>query len=168
MARRPDHHTRAHLLRPDACVEPDGGRRLGRQLPARRPTHIAGLDALRRRTSSVAAHSQGTRRHRAFSPRLRLVIVLGGLPEPDWLNEPYYDADGTFRGIPDMRFRRPSFGIEYDGEQHAEAEHRLADLRRENGMLLGDLPLLRYVAKDVYGTPQLIVREVGTMLSRAA
>jgi hypothetical protein len=100
--------------------------------------------------------------------RLRMVIVLGGLPEPDWLNEPYYDADGTFRGIPDMRFRQPNFGIEYDGEQHAEAEHRLADLRRENGMLLGDLPLLRYVAKDVYGTPQLIVREVGTMLSRAA
>src|SRR5882757_2137515 len=79
MARRPDHHTRAHLLRPDACVEPDGGRRLGRQLPARRPTHIAGLDALRRRTSSVAAHSQGTRRHRAFSPRRRLA---DGIPSP--------------------------------------------------------------------------------------
>ncbi|HEY2834323.1 MAG TPA: hypothetical protein VGJ14_18005 [Sporichthyaceae bacterium] len=100
--------------------------------------------------------------------RLRMVIVQGGLPEPDYLNEPYYAADGTLLGIPDMRFRRPNFGIEYDGEQHAEAEHHIADLRRENGMLLGDLPLLRYTARDVFRTPQLIVREVGTMLSRAA
>jgi hypothetical protein len=100
--------------------------------------------------------------------RLRMVIVLGGLPEPDYLNEPYYAADGTFLGKPDMRFRRPSFGIEYDGEQHAEAEQHVADLRRENGLLLGDLPLLRYTAPDVFHTPHRIVREVGTMLSRAA
>jgi hypothetical protein len=44
----------------------------------------------------------------------------------------------------------------------------VSDLRRENGLLLGDLPLLRYSANDVYGTPWLIVRDVRTMLSRAA
>jgi hypothetical protein len=100
--------------------------------------------------------------------RLRMVIVLGGLPEPDELNEPYFDANGVFRGKPDMRWRRPNFGAEYDGEQHAQAEQRVSDLRRENGLLLGDLPLLRYSANDVYGTPWLIVRDVRTMLSRAA
>jgi hypothetical protein len=100
--------------------------------------------------------------------RLRMVIVLAGLTEPDWLNQPYYDAGGIFRGKPDMRWRRPNFGAEYDGEQHAEPEQHLADIRRENGLLVGDLPLLRYTAPDIYRTPHRIVREVGTMLSRAA
>jgi hypothetical protein len=101
--------------------------------------------------------------------RLRLVIVFGGLPEPPFLNEPVYDALGDLLGIPDMQFRLPRrFGIEYDGEHHGEADQHRADLVRENRLLLGDMPLLRYCADDVYLRPQRIVREVGTMLGRAA
>jgi hypothetical protein len=101
--------------------------------------------------------------------RLRLVIVFAGLPEPPYLNEPVYDAFGNLIGIPDMQFWVPRrFGIEYDGEQHGEPDHHRADLVRENRLLLGDMPLLRYCAQDVYGRPQRIVREVGTMLALAA
>jgi hypothetical protein len=102
--------------------------------------------------------------------RLRMVIVLGGLPEPDLLNDPVYDRLGNLIAIPDMQFLRPRrFGLEYDGEQHAEPEHHRADLARENSLLVvGDLPLLRYCAHDVYRQPQRILREVGGMLRTAA
>lgn len=101
--------------------------------------------------------------------RLRMVIVLAGLPEPPLLNRPVFDEDGNLLGIVDMRYEVPWFGMEYDGSQHAEPEHHLADLVRENALLtLGNLPLLRYSARDVFVTPDKIVREVGAMLRRAA
>lgn len=100
--------------------------------------------------------------------RLRMVVVLAGLPEPPLLNQPVFDADGNLLGIVDMRYVVPWFGMEYDGAQHAEPEHHRSDLVRENGLLtLGNLPLLRYSARDVFTTPEKIVREVGTMLGRA-
>jgi very-short-patch-repair endonuclease len=98
-----------------------------------------------------------------------MVLVLGGLPEPPFLNIAVYDEEGNFLGIVDMHYDVPLFGLEYDGSQHAEPEHHIADIVRENSLLtLGGMPLLRYTARDVYGAPQRIVAEVGTMLRRAA
>ena len=57
--------------------------------------------------------------------RLRMVIVLAGLAEPDHLNQPVYGPDGSLLGIPDMNWITPWFGAEYDGSQHAEAEHHI-------------------------------------------
>jgi hypothetical protein len=100
--------------------------------------------------------------------RLRMVIVLGGLPEPPLLNQPLYGPDGTLLGVPDMRYVVPWFGLEYDGSYHDDPDQHFADVVRENRLLLlGDLPLLRYTAADVFGAPHRIVREVGTMLRRA-
>lgn len=101
--------------------------------------------------------------------RLRLVIVDGGLPEPTWLNKRFYDADGTLLGECDMGYDLPTvgdpwFGIEYDGAYHEDADQRVTDDRRENGLLIGGIPLLRYTKHDVYRQPQRIVREVGAML----
>lgn len=98
--------------------------------------------------------------------RLRLVIVDGGLPEPDWLNKRLYDAQGRFLGEPDMGWDPPEFGVEYDGVYHENAPQRLADNRRENGLLIAGIPLLRYGRHDVYREPQRIVQEVGAMLRR--
>ncbi|MGQ0464228.1 MAG: hypothetical protein ACT4QG_02790 [Sporichthyaceae bacterium] len=100
--------------------------------------------------------------------RLRLVIVDGGLPEPDWLNRRLYDAAGNFLGEPDMGYNPPDWGIEYDGEYHEAEEQRVADNRRENGLVVAGIPLLRYTKHDVYGDPARIVREVGAMLRRTA
>ncbi|MGQ0844898.1 MAG: hypothetical protein ACT4QF_12255 [Sporichthyaceae bacterium] len=96
--------------------------------------------------------------------RLRLVIVDGGLPEPDWLNKRLYDARGRFLGEPDMGWDPPDFGVEYDGAYHETATQRQADNRRENGLLIAGIPLLRYTRHDVYRAPQRIVHEVGAML----
>ncbi|HZE67788.1 MAG TPA: hypothetical protein VE081_14225 [Sporichthyaceae bacterium] len=115
----------------------------------------------------------GLARAAAASPmetRLRLVIVFGGLPEPPLINVPVYDAYGNLLGIPDLQFLLPRrFGLEYDGEEyHGEPEQHRSDLVRENQLLLGDVPLLRYTAPDVFGNPRRIVREVGAMLCGAA
>jgi hypothetical protein len=96
--------------------------------------------------------------------RLRMVIVLGGLPEPPLLNAPVYDAWNNLLGVPDMRYLIPRFGLEYDGAHHAGCEQHLADLTRENRLLLGDMPLLRYSARDVFELPHKICREVDAML----
>lgn len=101
--------------------------------------------------------------------RVRMILVLNGLPEPPFLNVAIYDEYGNLLGIVDMHYDLPYFGIEYDGAQHAEPEHHLADLVRENKLLtVGRMPLLRYSAGDVFGAPQRIVAEVGTMLRRAS
>jgi hypothetical protein len=120
----------------------------------------------------MVREAAGLARAGAASPmetRLRLVIVLGGLTEPPFLNEPVYDAMGNFIGKPDMHFRLPRrFGIEYDGDYHGDPDQHRADLARENLLLMGDMPLLRYCAFDVYRRPERIVHEVGTMLRQAA
>lgn len=111
-------------------------------------------------------------RARAASPmesRLRLVVVYGGVKEPPLLNEPVYGPDGELLGIPDMGYPvRVPFGLEYDGEQHRDPAHHAADNVRENRLLVvGNLPLLRYGADDVYRRPRRIVAEVAAMLKKS-
>lgn len=106
-------------------------------------------------------------RHEAASPmetRLRMVIVLAGLPEPMVLNGGLYDENGVLLGIPDMLYVCPLFGIEYDGEYHRDADQHDRDNVRENRLLLADVPLLRYGSSDVFRTPQRIEQEVAAML----
>lgn len=107
-------------------------------------------------------------RHEAASPgetRLRMVIVLGGLPEPPILNSGVYDEHGTLLGVPDMLYLSPDFGLEYDGAYHHEAGQHARDNMRENRLLVvGGLPLLRYGAHDVFRDPRRIEREVAAML----
>ncbi|MGQ0625226.1 MAG: DUF559 domain-containing protein [Sporichthyaceae bacterium] len=114
-------------------------------------------------------------RSRAASPmetRLRLVIVDGGLPEPPLINEAVRDRDGRFLGSPDLAYDEPryriDFGIEYDGKYHETAQQHASDDARENRLLIGGMPLLRYVADDVYQNPARVVAEVAAMLRRAA
>lgn len=106
-------------------------------------------------------------RREAASPgetRLRLVIVLAGLPEPMFLNVGIYAEDGTLLGIPDMLYLLPIFGLEYDGAYHDDPAQRARDNVRENRLLLGDVPLLRYGARDVSFGQERIIRDVSGML----
>jgi hypothetical protein len=51
--------------------------------------------------------------------RLRMLIVLAGLPEPE-VNVILTHADGTWRRRFDLCYRRIKLIVEYDGRQHAE------------------------------------------------
>lgn len=95
--------------------------------------------------------------------RLRMVIVLAGLPEPA-VNVPVHDSAWRFLGRPDLFYFDPGFGIEYDGDYHGEPNAYRHDLRRENDLLAAGIPLLRYTADAVYRTPDRIIREVAAML----
>jgi len=94
--------------------------------------------------------------------RLRMVIVLGGLPCPE-VNLPLHGADGRFLGRPDLLYLWPLFGIEYDGSYHGEGDQRDRDNRRENGLVIGHVPLLRYGPTAVYRQHKRIVTEVEAM-----
>lgn len=76
--------------------------------------------------------------------RLRMVAVLGGLPEP-LVNLPV-ERDRELLGVLDLYLlgRRPA-GAEYDGAYHESDEQRSADNRRENRITIETgLPVLRY------------------------
>lgn len=84
--------------------------------------------------------------------RLRMIVVLGGLPTP-LINAPL-DVGGSAGqvGIPDLTMihvLRP-VGLEYDGLYHADLPQHVADLGRENRFAVdGCLPLLRFGKNDV-------------------
>jgi len=97
--------------------------------------------------------------------KLRMLLVLDGLPEP-LVNAPVHDEQGRLLGIPDLLYLRPLFGIEYDGAYHGDSEVHRADLVRENGFVTKGLPLLRYCAYDLAHRPASVLREVRAALRR--
>lgn len=80
--------------------------------------------------------------------RLRMTVVLAGLPEP-WVNPSLLltTPEGRVLRFPDLlvRGRRRVFALEFDGGYHDDARQRDADAARENLLLVqADLPVLRY------------------------
>lgn len=77
--------------------------------------------------------------------RLRMVVVLAGMPEP-LVNVPVYDVSDHVLGVPDLTIHgRRQVGLEYDGAYHEQDDQQAADRRRENSLTaLAGLPLLRY------------------------
>jgi hypothetical protein len=62
--------------------------------------------------------------------RLRLLMVLAGLPEPT-VDHRLYDADGRLTYRLDLAYPHCKLGIEYDGRHHAETDEQWNhDLRR--------------------------------------
>lgn len=100
-----------------------------------------GVDHCRQALALSSSHARSP-----GETRLRMIAVLGGLPEP-FVNPPYY-RDGELIGYPDLLLTGPQerwAAVEYDGSYHLESGQRSADLRRENRfVMLGTLPVLRY------------------------
>jgi len=95
--------------------------------------------------------------------RLRMVLVLGGLPRPQ-AQVSIYESDGRIVGRPDLYYPDHRLGIEYDGGIH---RHSLAeDNRRQNRLLAAGIRLLRFTAADVLKNPDSVTTQVRTMLAR--
>ena len=78
--------------------------------------------------------------------RLRLLLVLGGLPRPR-AQVPLHDESGRFLGRPDLFYPDQRLAIEYDGGIHRDS---LADDdRRQNRLLAAGYRLLRFTARDL-------------------
>jgi hypothetical protein len=94
--------------------------------------------------------------------RLRMVLVLGGLPRPQ-AQISLFDKHNRPLGRPDLYYPDHRLGIEYDG-----GVHRLSlaeDNRRQNRLLAAGIRLLRFTAADVYQNPDLVTTQVRTMLA---
>ena len=93
--------------------------------------------------------------------RLRLILVLGGLPRPQVQAE-LRDRRGGFIGRPDLLYPHARLAIEYDGAAHRDS--LVADNRRQNRLQNAGYVLLRYTGPDVYHRSESILEEVRTQL----
>jgi len=96
--------------------------------------------------------------------RLRMVLVLAGLPRPA-VQVPIYDQPGRFLGRPDLYYATVRLGLEYDGASHRGS--LASDTQRQNRLLAAGIRLLRFTAADVRGAPDLIVRQVRAVIAES-
>lgn len=97
---------------------------------------------------------------RAESPmetRLRMLLVLAGLPRPE-AQVPLHDDSGRFLGRPDLYYPGPRVALEYDGSTHRDS--LVQDNRRQNRLLNAGVRLLRFTAADLRSTPDLTIAQV--------
>jgi very-short-patch-repair endonuclease len=94
--------------------------------------------------------------------RLRMVLVLCGLPRPR-AQVSLHDSRGRFLGRPDHYYPDHRLGLEYDGGIHRTS--LAEDNRRQNRLLAAGIRLLRFTAGDVLHNPDSITTQVRTMLS---
>jgi very-short-patch-repair endonuclease len=93
----------------------------------------------------------------AMETRLRLLLVLAGLPRPK-AQVSLHDDRGRFLGRPDLYYPDQRLGLEYDGSTHRDS--LIQDNRRQNRLLTAGYRLLRFTAADVRHNPDGIVQQV--------
>jgi len=94
--------------------------------------------------------------------RLRLLLVLAGLPHPR-VQVSLRDDFGLFLARADLYYPNARLAIEYDGATHRES--LAADNRRQNRLINAGYRLLRFTAGDVLDTPAAVVSMVRRALT---
>jgi len=94
--------------------------------------------------------------------RLRLCVVLGGLPEP-WVNPSLVvrSPEGGLLRFPDLLVRGPRriFALEFDGGYHEDFGQQNADSERERLLVVdADLPVLRYRWANLWPAQQVMLQ----------
>ncbi len=93
--------------------------------------------------------------------RLRLLLVLNGLPRPETQAELRTPA-GRFVARVDLFYPEPGLALEYDGENHRD--RMVDDNRRQNGIQELGVKVLRYTGPDLRERPEAVVAEVRAAL----
>jgi hypothetical protein len=94
--------------------------------------------------------------------RLRMVLVLGGLPRPQ-AQTSLHDGKGRLLGRPDLYYPSHRLALEYDGNIHRTS--LVEDNRRQNRLVAGGIRLLRFTAGDVLHNPDSITTQVRDYLA---
>lgn len=105
---------------------------------------------------------------RAGSPmetRLRLLIVLAGLPRPQ-VQWPVQDEVTRTAVWLDLAYPEHMIGIEYDGGVHTRADVVLRDIGRHTALLDGGWRVYRYTKLDVLHRPDRVVAQLRRALAR--
>lgn len=96
--------------------------------------------------------------------RLRLLIVLAGLPEPE-VNFIARNPDGSWRRRYDLYYERIRLIIEYDGRQHADDPQQWeGDLERREEFDDADHRLLVVTSKGIFREPERTLHRVRRQL----
>ena len=152
-----------HLSLVDLVVLGDAIVRIFRIAPARL------VEAAKKSTDYYAA---AARRAAAYvrkgvdSPmetRLRMLIVLAGLPEPV-VNVVLLHEDGTWRRRFDLCYVKVKLVVEYNGRQHREEPQRSEDERRREELEPDGYLILPFEAEDIYVTPEATLRKIRRQL----
>ena len=93
--------------------------------------------------------------------RLRMLLVLAGIPRPE-VQASIRTDDGRFLR-PDLLYRQHRLAVEFDGGNHRD--RLVDDNRRQNGLVITGIRILRFTAADVYGTSDRVVMLVRHALS---
>ncbi len=150
----------------EAVVAVDALANRGRFAPAE-VLHLAGRYPRargRRRLGRVVALADA----RAGSPmetRLRLLLVLGGLPTPQvqWAVQDERRRRAVWL---DLAYPERRIGIEYDGDDHVRPGRVLQDIGRGTDLVDQGWHLYRFTKRDIYGDPAEIVAKIDRALRR--
>lgn len=128
----------------------------------------AQLASRRGRWVAVARRAATWVRSGSESPmesRVRLLLVLAGLPEPE-INPEVIDAHGARRRY-DLVYRASRTIVEYDGRQHAEdARQWRSDLQRREAVDEAGWRMIVVTARDLYVTPEETVHRLLRVLHK--
>jgi very-short-patch-repair endonuclease len=103
----------------------------------------------------------------AMETRLRMVLVLGGLPRPT-VQHPVRDEHGRLLATVDMAYPDQMLAIEYEGADHFTARRGTRDAYRYTRLVDMGWRVYRYTARDVYENSERIVSEIDRALRRCA
>lgn len=138
-------------------------RRKGISLAQLRTVAEAAGPGARRRALAALAYV----RPKVDSPmesRLRMLLVLAGLPEPR-INVEVRDVDGHLLRRHDLGWPEVKVIVEYDGRHHVERQHQWEkDLRRREASDGDGWRTLVVVSRDVFATPGETVLRVWSVL----
>jgi very-short-patch-repair endonuclease len=140
---------------------------LVRRTPLTPPQLIAACRTSRHRDAGKALLAAQHVRERVDSPmetRLRLLLVLGGLPEPE-INVAVRDEDGQVIRKYDLSYGSIKVAVEYNGAVHVETiEQWEHDLERRADMDEEDWRLIVVVSAGIYRRPGQTLRRVWRVL----
>jgi hypothetical protein len=96
--------------------------------------------------------------------RLRMLIVLAGLPEPE-VNVIIRADDGSWRRRFDLLYRRAKLIVEYDGRQHADSRAQWeSDLERREEFDDEGYRVLIVTSRGIYVEPWNTLRRIRRLL----
>jgi hypothetical protein len=96
--------------------------------------------------------------------RLRMLLVLAGLPEPV-VNHIEYREDGSWERRFDLAYPEHRLAVEYDGRQHAESQQQWEhDVDRREGLDTDGWRLVVVLAKGIYKEPERTLERVTAAL----
>ena len=129
---------------------------------------VAAADAMRGRHAAMARRAAGLVRAGVDSPmesRLRMLLVLAGLPEPV-VNHIEHDEWGRWVRRYDLSYPELRLAVEYDGRQHAESQRQCErDVERREELDAEGWRIVVVLAKGVYREPERTLARVVAALA---